>query len=357
VDRVERLGERRLADRRLDRGRPRGRPEIGERRLDEVGRVEVAQIPDEDQGQLLGPVPAMIEGPDRFRGERAPCFRHADRDALGDPRARELDLPGALEDALAGRIALALLGIDDAGLVLDLLGIEQHAVDEVAQDAEALADRHRVGGGQVDLVDGLAQARERVRVGSERHAVPLEPLDQARPAEALRPVEGHVLEEVRHPALRLLLGEAADVDVESQAAALLGLGVLDPCVPHAVREAPESDAGIDRDVGPLVLPEMHLGRGRRRRCRDLPIRGRRVRAAGGGGEQETEPEAEPKAEPSDGQEGSSPAPQRRLREGDHGPRFEAGQRTEYPVAASSVGEGSAPALLAGAITRVSRTRR
>ena len=67
-------------------------------------------------------------------------------------------------------------------------------------------------------------------------------------------VEGHVLQEVRHAALGVLLGQAPDVDVQAQVAAVPGLGVPGPRPAQPVLEVAELEARVDREVGALVLP-------------------------------------------------------------------------------------------------------
>ena len=89
--------------------------------------------------------------------------------------------------------------------------------------------------GTVQLVDGLVERRVRVDVGAELHADLLDVVDDVLLREPLRAVERHVLDEVREPALVVVLEHRAGVDREPQRRALLGLVVLHHVVGEPVR--------------------------------------------------------------------------------------------------------------------------
>ena len=114
--------------------------------------VEVA---DRDQGGALGPVIGVVEGGEaRALGVRD-HLGNADRDALRQALAAQQIAELVDEDAVAGRRAGALLGLDDAALAVDRGRREGHFARHFAQQEQGLVDLRGVALGQVELVDGL----------------------------------------------------------------------------------------------------------------------------------------------------------------------------------------------------------
>ena len=68
------------------------------------------------------------------------------------------------------------------------------------------------------------------------------------------PLNAMCSRKLRQPQLVRSLGERADVDVQTEVTALLGLVVDGPGVAQAVVEVPEADARIGGQVGRFVLP-------------------------------------------------------------------------------------------------------
>jgi hypothetical protein len=127
-------------------------------------RLEVA---DQEDRAVLRPVEALVEGADRLAVEGVARALHADRDAGGQARAAEHLVDRLHEDAPAGRVALALLAVDDAALLVHLAVGEQESVADVAHDGEAVGD-HRLVRSAVELVDRPAEVGARAGVGAER---------------------------------------------------------------------------------------------------------------------------------------------------------------------------------------------
>ncbi len=118
------------------------------------------------------------------------------------------------------RIAITLFAEDDAAFVLDLVGIEEHAVGVVAEELHALVDHGGVALGQLEFVNGLVEGGVGVGVVPEAHPEALEVFDHLAGGEVLRPVEGHVLEEVGETLLVVVLHERPGIDEEAHADAV-----------------------------------------------------------------------------------------------------------------------------------------
>ena len=220
--------------------------EVGESGFDQRSGVEIAEIAHEHERHGIGSIPRLVERTQRFRREGVAIFLGADRPARGEPSARVQDVVNPHPNAQPGRVALAILGVDNALLRVDLLALQQKPSREVAQHGQPFAHGFRVGGRQVELIDRLAHARHRIGVRAEVHALRLEPLDERAGREVLAAVERHVLEEVSHALLVVALGEAPHVDVQAQVAALLGLFVRFPREAHPVLEVPEVQVRVGR---------------------------------------------------------------------------------------------------------------
>ena len=132
----------------------------------------------------------------------------------------------------------------------------------VLEDVERLAFDVRGVGRDLKLVDRLVEARRGVDVGPEAHADGLEVAHELVLREARRAVERHVLEEVREPALVVVLEDRTGVHDEPELGALLGLGVPADVVAEPVRQRADDDVRIARKRRGARRVD-----GRRARCR------------------------------------------------------------------------------------------
>ena len=92
-------------------------------------------------------------------------------------------------------------------------------------------------GRHLEHVDGLVEAGVGVDVGAEAHAERLDERHELLLGKVLGAVEGHVLDEVREPALVVVFENRAGVDDEPELGALLRLLVGADVVVQAVRRA------------------------------------------------------------------------------------------------------------------------
>ena len=93
-----------------------------------------------------------------------------------------------------------------------------------AQSSRISSDRsitRRVVGGNLQLVDGLVEARVGVDVRAEAHAGRLQEGDDVLLREVPRAVEAHVLDEVREPALVVVFENRSGIDDEPELGATL----------------------------------------------------------------------------------------------------------------------------------------
>ena len=100
-------------------------------------------------------------------------------------------------------------------------------------------------GRNLQLVDGLVEARVGVDVRAEAHADRLHERDDVLLREVARAVERHVLDEVREPALIVVFEDRAGVDDEPELGAALRLLVRADVVAQAVRQRADGDPRVD----------------------------------------------------------------------------------------------------------------
>ncbi len=135
-------------------------------------------------------------------------------------------------------------GLDHRALAIDRWPGEHHAVGHVAQPLHrhlALVGGH---GGQVELVDRLAEAGGSVAVPAEGDAQRREGQRQLIVGERPGAVEGHVLHEVGGAALVIGLVVAADVEAQAKRKRALRAGAVLHGVAQPVRQAPIADGGV-----------------------------------------------------------------------------------------------------------------
>ena len=112
-----------------------------------------------------------------------------------------------------------------------------------------LVDDGRAVGRNLQLVDRLVEAGVGVDVRAEAHAGRLQERDDVLLGKVARAVEGHVLDEVRQPALVVVFEHRSGVDHEPELGAVLRLLVGADVVAHAVRERADRDPRVDGNGG------------------------------------------------------------------------------------------------------------
>ena len=210
----------------------------------DCGLVEIA---DGDHGHQIGPVPVRVELPEPVGGGVLDDFGPADRQPFRVARALEQD--GKL------RILYSLVSAepeppfleDDAPLLVDLHGIERHVLRPIFEDEQRSVDHGGVAGGNLQLVHGFVKAGMGVDVRAEAHAERLHEAADVLPRKVQCAVEGHVLDEVREPALVLILEHGAGIDDEPKLGTGLGLSVLADVIAEPVRERADRNQRIDRN--------------------------------------------------------------------------------------------------------------
>ena len=148
----------------------------------------------------------------------------------------------------AGAAADAPLLLDDASLLVDLDRIEALAVRPVLEDQERTVHHFRLGSRHLQHVDGFVEARLRIDARTETHAERFEKRHRLLLREVLRPVERHVLDEVRQTLLIGLFDDRPDVDHQPQFGALLRPLRRPNEILQAVREFASRDRGIERNL-------------------------------------------------------------------------------------------------------------
>ena len=125
--------------------------------------------------------------------------------------------------------------------------VEQGVARPLAQDGQAgvehlaVADRHRQD------VDRLVVPGVRVEVAAEADADRLQIRNELVLREPARPVERHVLDEVRRPELVVVFEDRAGVDDEAQFGPSFGPLVGPDEVRQPVGEPSFADLGVERD--------------------------------------------------------------------------------------------------------------
>jgi hypothetical protein len=132
-------------------------------------------------------------------------LRCADRQAFGIARPFQQHRKLLVGNPLASAEPEPPFLEDDATLLLDLRRIERDVVRPVLHDEQRPIDDGGVLGRNLKLVNRLVEAGVRVDVRAEAHPERLHEIDDFEPRKVERPVEGHVLHEMREPSLVVLL--------------------------------------------------------------------------------------------------------------------------------------------------------
>jgi hypothetical protein len=235
-------------------GRVGDRPPVGEGGLHHrLGLVQV-DVADDHQHAVVGAVPPSVVADQLLARGAAHDVRKADRQPLRHPRSGKDGGEQLLEHPLARPLARVHLLQDDAALLLDALRQQAQAEGEVRHAQQALLHGLGVRVRQRKHERGLVEAREGVLVVAEGQADRFEVLHQLARREVLAAFEGHVLEEVRQPALVVILVDRSAAHVQPDAHALRRRLVRAQPAPEAVRERDDPHVRIDGQRGAQVEP-------------------------------------------------------------------------------------------------------
>ena len=143
--------------------------------------------------------------------------------------------------------------VDDAALLLNLLGLQQQTVGPVVEDEQTGVDDALARGGHVrDVIDRLVDGGVGVQVAAELHADGLAPLHDVVALEVLGAVEAHVLQEVGQTALLVVLLYGAHALCEVDLGPLLRPGIVTDVVGQSVVEPAHAHVFVDGDGGHLL---------------------------------------------------------------------------------------------------------
>lgn len=246
-----------------------------ERRLDPGFHGVDVEVAHRHEHRPLGPVPAVIIVGDQAGGRGPQNLHLADRQAGGQALALQKEVEAFDHNPIAGRVAGALLRQHDASLAVHRGRVDREVESGLAQQLDRGVDRLGVGSRHIQLVDGLREAGRGVGVGAERQAQTLQDLHHLAFLDLLRPVEGHVLEEVGQPGLLVRLHHRPGREPQAEGRLAGGNGLPADRVPHAVGQGAEADRRVRLQVRdrlrPLTGSQLRGGlyrRGRRSLGRD-----------------------------------------------------------------------------------------
>ena len=142
---------------------------------------------------------------------------------------------------LARLAALQALGKDDPPFLLHLDGVDREAPRPVAQDQHRRVHQGGIAGRKLQFINRFPIGGMGVQVRAEGSAVALQHPDDAVVREVLRPVEGHVLQEMRKAPLALLLIERARLHEKPVHRLPFRIGVLEDIIGQAVSQGPHAE--------------------------------------------------------------------------------------------------------------------
>ena len=176
-------------------------------------------------------------------------LRRADGQARGVAGILQQHRQLRVEDPGVGTETRAPLLEDDATLLVDLGRFERHGVRPVLEEQQGSVDDGRAIGRNPQLVDRLIEAGVGVDVGAKAHSGRLQERDPVLLGKVTRPVEGHVLDKVRQPALVVVFEHRSGVHHEPDLGTVLRLLVGADVVAHPVRERAHRDPWVDGNGG------------------------------------------------------------------------------------------------------------
>ena len=209
------------------------RPEL----LDFAFDMVYIHIADDDDALIVGTVPLLIVVAEVLIREIVDNAHQADRHTVSvlgvgiELRQYVVINP---HDRAAAQLPFL---VDDPAFLVDFLVGKRQAVRPVLEDQQAgvecaLAGRRHVA----DTVDGLVDAGIGIQVAAELNAERTGEFQQCGVGEVLRPIEGHVLQEVGQPSLLVVLLDRADPLCNVEVGYMLRPLVVQDVVSQAVAE-------------------------------------------------------------------------------------------------------------------------
>ena len=194
-------------------------------------------IADDDDALIVGTVPLLIVVAEVLIREIVDNAHQADRHTVSvlgvgiELRQYVVINP---HDRAAAQLPFL---VDDPAFLVDFLVGKRQAVRPVLEDQQAgvecaLAGRRHVA----DTVDGLVDAGIGIQVAAELNAERTGEFQQRGVGEVLRPIEGHVLQEVGQPSLLVVLLDGTDPLCDVEVGYMLRPFVVKDVIGQAVAE-------------------------------------------------------------------------------------------------------------------------
>jgi hypothetical protein len=156
-------------------------------------------------------------------------------------------------------VAHALLGQNDALLLLDEQRVQLQPVADLAEQHQPRVQRGGVGLGEVEVIDRLVQPGRGVGVGPKAQALALQHAHDLAVRHVCAATEGHVLQEVRQPLLLVALLQRAGAYAHAHGHAVLGRLVVLDGVAQPVGQPTEAHRGIGCALRQLESPPRTYG--------------------------------------------------------------------------------------------------
>ena len=224
------------------------------------GGFDVAHDDDDHLFRAIPRVPIFHE---TFARRPLDDFLQADRHAGGQKRRAQDELELGELRAVGDRVARPFLAEDDAAFLVDFLRPEEQPARIVGQDAQAFGQRGLLRIGQLQHILRAVQTRGSVGIAAETHTHTLEKLDQRAGSKVLAAVERHVFEEMRDPALVVLLMQRTGEHEQTQRSPAPRLAVRVDDVAQPVLQHAELRRRVGFEIARLMR-EARRGREQRR---------------------------------------------------------------------------------------------
>ena len=136
--------------------------------------------------------------------------------------------------------------MDDATLLVNLLGLQEQSVGPVVQNQQTRVDDALARRGYITyIIYRLVDRGIGVEVGSELHTDSLAPLHDIVTLEVLGTVEAHVLQEVSQSALLVILLNGAHALCDVELGTLLGPSIMTNVISQSVVQLTDFYLGVN----------------------------------------------------------------------------------------------------------------
>ncbi len=216
--------------------------------LDHPDRRVPVDVAHDDDGHEIRPVPVAIEPQQLLPLRALDGFRLANRRPVRVSRPLKLDAPNPVAGALVGAQVHPPFREHDAALAIDTALIERRRPRPVLEHEQCAVEHAGNVRRHPQRVLSVVEARRRVCIRTDTQAERGQEVDDALPGEMTRPLELHVLDEMRQPLLVVVFQHGTSLDDEAQLGAVGRLRVCAHVVAQAVRQGPDRDSGIDRHL-------------------------------------------------------------------------------------------------------------